>query len=105
MLARLARLVTRRHLLTPEQWEAEQNADSIRELPLAEFPYGPARHMAVERALAGEELYAYRPAHAEHWVLWHCRRPDDAGRDCRYTPAEWAAKEGYALTDHDGGAA
>jgi len=93
-------MFTRKPKVRPADSEAQQNAQSIRDIPLDVFPDGPARRMCIERAGGGEEIYAYRPVAAD-WVIWHYR--GNWNEDCRLSPEAWARREGYAL--RDGGAA
>jgi hypothetical protein len=76
--------------LTAEEdaYEREEHAQSICEIPAEQLPDAEARAELIRRALAGEEVYAYRPAFAPEYIVWHFR--GNPAEDCRWTPVEWA---------------
>jgi hypothetical protein len=68
--------------------EAEQNALSIMDVPLAQFPDVAARAELIRRARAGADVYAYRPAHQLQWVVWI--RTANPANEMRWFPSEWS---------------
>lgn len=82
--------------LTPEQYEAQQNARSIQAIPLDQLPDGPAREHLIWLASNGQEVYAYRPVGQREYVIWHY--DGNPAAECRYSPHEWAAKLDIPLT-------
>lgn len=79
--------------------EAQENAASIRAIPLSELPDGPARDALIALAEAGHEVDAYRPLGSPTHVLW--LRPQYPWQDGRLTPAEWIARyeDAHAASD------
>lgn len=75
---------------TARRFEAHEHAASIREIPADQFPDDEARDELIRRALAGEEVYAYRPAFGPEYVVWHYR--GNPAEDCRWSPTEWARR-------------
>jgi hypothetical protein len=63
--------------------EIASNVASIKALPSAELPDGPARRALLWQAQEGRDVYAYTSV-VGRWFVWV------AGK--RYTPAEWAAR-------------
>lgn len=82
-------MVTR---LTPDEYayEREEHAQSVRDIPADQLPDDDARAELIRRALRGEEVYAYQPAFAPEYVIWHYR--GNPAEECRQSPAEWARK-------------
>ena len=70
--------------------EAYQNARSIWAIPDSQLDDLDARGELLRRALIGQEVYAYRPAHQEQWVVWI--REGAPSKEMRHAPAEWAVK-------------
>ena len=81
--------------------EREANARSIWQIPAHQLPWPAVRAALVERALAGYDCYAYRPAHQQQWVIWD-RQPDPA-TEARFSPRRWAIAHGYLPEDPEGG--
>ncbi|HEV2459222.1 MAG TPA: hypothetical protein VGS80_12760 [Ktedonobacterales bacterium] len=72
----------------PSPDECAEHAASIREIPQEQFPDAEARAELVRRALAGCDVYAYRPAFQPEYVVWVRQgRPDI---EARFDPMEWA---------------
>jgi len=72
-----------------DHYWAEQNAQTIRGIPLDQLTDDEAWAELERRALAGQDVYAYRPAHQEEHVVW-VRQPDPA-TESRFKPMGWAA--------------
>lgn len=71
-------------------YEAYANALSILSIPHDQLADNEAHGELLRRALKGQEVYAYRPAHQEQWVVWI--REGSPDREMRHYPAEWALK-------------
>src|SRR5215813_156916 len=80
-------MIARRDLY-PE--EAAANAATIAEIPTEQFPDLEARAELVRRALAGYDVYAYRPAFQPEWVVWVRQR--DPAVEARFDPQDWARR-------------
>lgn len=74
--------------ITPLAEECAENARSIREIPTDQLPDDEARAELVRRALAGCDVYAYRPAFSPEYVVW--ARQAHPSLEARFAPAEWA---------------
>lgn len=87
-----------------EQAERMQNAASLSAIPDEQMPGNKwTRHrikLDLElRALAGQEIYAYRPAHQPEYVIWD--NSEHPGADNRYSPRAWALAHGYDVTSEE----
>lgn len=84
-----------------EQYERMDNAASFADIPREQCPWEEVRLALKMRALAGHDCYAYThgpfPDGRVEWVIWD-RQPDPAA-DARFTPREWAIRNGYAVDD------
>lgn len=71
-------------------YEAYANALSILAIPHDQLGDDEAHGELLRRALMGQEVYAYKPAHQQQWVVWiRSERPDS---EMRWHPSEWALK-------------
>lgn len=77
-------LFSRKTPLTDE----EENALSIVAIPPEQLPDEEARQELIRRAMAGQEVYAYRPAFQDQYVVWIREGAPD--QEMRHDPAEWA---------------
>ena len=78
-----------------EQASIEANIASIMAVPVEQMPWPAVRSKLLAIALAGGEVYAYRPAFHKCYVIWH--RQEDPAVDARFTPRDWAIKYGYTV--------
>jgi hypothetical protein len=77
-------------LVEAKSYEAYANARSIEAIPDEQLSDLDARGELIRRALARQEVYAYRPAHQQDWVVWIREGPPS--QEMRHYPAEWALK-------------
>ena len=81
-----------------EQYTRMHNAASFADIPNEQMPWDSMTRSRVKldlalRALAGQDIYAYRPAHQPDYVIWD-RQPDPA-QEARFSPRDWARAHGY----------
>jgi len=75
--------------------EAQANARSIAAIPDDQCPWPGVRAALIQRALAGHDCYAYRPAHQPEYVIWD--RQLEPWMEARFTPRAWAIRNGFAV--------
>lgn len=104
--------VSRRAAVTPaqvEQYTIERNITSLIAIPQQQCPWPFVRHQLLQWALAGDDIYAYKPLMSRTLVIFH-RQPDPMAT-CRFTPKEWGQRFGYLsadgvdVSDQEGGVA
>lgn len=87
------------------------NAASFVDIPDEQIPGGKITRLQIKlalklRALSGHDCYAYQSASLtalvldeqpqRQWVIWD-RIENDPGADARFTPSEWAIRNGFAV--------
>ena len=85
-----------------EQYERMHNAASFVDIPMEQIPGDKMMRLQIKlalklRALSGHDCYAYRPANQREFVIWD-RQPDPA-TESRFTPREWAIRNGFAVSE------
>jgi len=94
-----------RTLSDDEQYERMHNAASFVDIPMEQIPGDKMMRHAIKlalklRALSGHDCYAYRPAHQREFVIWD--RQPESWEDARFTPREWAIRNGFAVDGKEG---
>ena len=94
-----------RTLSDDEQYERMHNAASFVDIPDAQIPGDTMTRTAIKlalklRALSGHDCYAYRPANQPNYVIWD--RQPESWEDARFTPREWAIRNGFAVDGGEG---
>lgn len=75
------------------QHGVEANIRTLLDVPWEQCPWPAVRNRLLAIALAGADLYAYRPAFHKAFVIWH--RQSDPSVDARFSPRAWAIANGY----------
>lgn len=79
-----------------QQAHMERYFESLLRIPWEQCPWPEVRTEMLALALAGADIYAYRPAHQREYVIWH--RQSDPAVDARFTPRDWAITHGYDVS-------
>ena len=85
------------HVAQAAQAQMERNFESLLRIPWEQCPWPEVRTRMLSLALAGADIYAYRPAHQHEYVIWH--RQADPAVDARFTPRAWAIRYGYDVSE------
>ena len=80
-----------------EQFNIECNLRKLLDLPWDQCPWPAVRSRMLRLAIEGAEIYAYRPAFSKNWVIWYPLDGENAHKDGRMSPREWAILHGYAV--------
>ena len=82
-----------------QQYGIETNLLKLLALPWEQCPWPAVRLRMLRLAIEGAEIYAYRPAFSKNWVIWYPLDGENAHKDGRMSPREWAILHGYAVPE------